>query len=416
MDSFNGAVDDTQAMSNSVHCPTDSLTSKHATLEVGMPTPPSSIEADGHHLPNSNSAPNVERPMSHNDPDIQISSKNDTEEEDEDGSNEDGEDEDGKDEEDEDEDEDQEKSSDPDDSPVEESEESDIELIDDDELIECEIAELSGACKSKPHPYFPHRSTNHNLHYPSPMSMPALCIPRPYSDLHVVQMEREPRVVDAATALILLNTIEPFTKLCPDLFEMVEDYFDDPVGRTVKAWYHHDASRWTYFGGGAAKVPYVLTSFNKKVKVEALKYVAPAPAFGPGGTYPYFDYNLDTLVLKYARCGTEVEEKGYYRQVIRSAIHSIRSSPYDLKFLEVDYCPEMAPSLVGFVLMFRALPGLEQLTLRGHDHYPYPETHRHHEGRIEHDHNTMDQGVGNLRHHNLPFNIEVYDYFGHQFV
>lgn len=172
---------------------------------------------------------------------------------------------------------------------------------------------------------------------------------------------------------VFMGNLATLNKLSPELKTMIliEAYLPGP--RTIRVLYNSTDQVWTYrCSTPANQIPFVIHGLEGLLKPSATTYLKKAPNMG-ADAYPFFNPEIDTLLLEYLPCGTSPQDSNNYitamkkgaRKLIR---HFKTPCSTPIRRLEVTWCMN-ENRLCQILNFFRPVGTLEKVTLTAHDHY-----------------------------------------------
>ncbi|XMA15265.1 hypothetical protein WAI453_008056 [Rhynchosporium graminicola] len=158
--------------------------------------------------------------------------------------------------------------------------------------------------------------------------------------------------------------------LAPELKYQIAFEVLMPEPRVIRAIWSHSTKCLTYRAHRPANMmPFILKAFGGFLR--ALRFVDPAPDLGCP-SYPWFQYNSDTLFIDYRRCGSRDVDAQEYVDAIKLAakklqVHVNAGKPVVAR-LRVSWCQnyENPHEILG---VFRNIAGIKSINLDAHDHY-----------------------------------------------
>jgi hypothetical protein len=166
-----------------------------------------------------------------------------------------------------------------------------------------------------------------------------------------------------------------------DLVNQARSYLQSPDHRVITAHltFNFDGTPdgWVYYSDDhfTNLLPFLISQLATTEKAQLLANFHPAPELDDD-SYPFFNYDVDTLYLHYGRCGGEKAEHKQYFDALNEAIEAIAEFEArhpnipGVQHLQVTYCPQMANKFSGrftaFVNMFSPLTHLRDLTVVNH--------------------------------------------------
>jgi hypothetical protein len=189
-----------------------------------------------------------------------------------------------------------------------------------------------------------------------------------------------------------------------------------PGPRRIRAIWSHVRQDWTYRSEQYNQIPFVIHAMGSTMKVEAQKYLKPAPALSEKlKPYPYFNYRKDTLVLDYLRCGNTPKYINEYIEAIDTAAAQLelsqdRPGEHTLKHLEVSFCCQVR-DFAAIIHPFLNL-NLDKLILVLHNHdkvFDYGHDYEKWARLTHRDSNWVWRKLNRGAHLGYPFKVEVWN-------
>ncbi|CZS94445.1 uncharacterized protein RCO7_10107 [Rhynchosporium graminicola] len=147
--------------------------------------------------------------------------------------------------------------------------------------------------------------------------------------------------------------------LAPELKYQIAFEVLMPEPRVIRAIWRRSTKCLTYRAHRPANMmPFILKAFGGFLRARALRFVDPAPDLGCP-SYPWFQYNSDTLFIDYRRYGSRDVDAQEYVDAIKLAAKKLQ--------VHVNAGKPVVARLR--VRVFRNIAGIESINLNAHDHY-----------------------------------------------